>query len=285
MHTKNTSKGDLQPEDFPAPGQYLQDNRIPSRVSPDSLTTYLTMQENSPDDIVKLKSMLQMDKIILEIGCGSGGIAREIAQKNPDIGVIATDQYAWAVPARHASNYEKTALAWKEKRLENQSDAQGNLALLRADLNILYHFPENCVDTILLVNSEPNVGLAFMKSLRDPVMYRKIKSGEKQVVLLPFSKEMGVACCGGYEFDHSEDWSPGLGFMMASGFDFHRGEPVQWHVNLVKSSPYSANSTQKDVYIFRSGPQPDGSVKKPSGFISKLNGFVQSAKHAFTFQI
>ena len=285
MHTKITLQGNLQPEDFPARGQYIHDNRILSRVTLDSLTAYLMIQKNSPDDIAKLKNMLQMDKIILEIGCGGGGIAREIAQKNPDIGVIATDQYDWAVPARHASNYQKTALAWKERRLETQSGSQDNFALLRADLDILCHFPESCVDTILLINSEPKVGQAFMESLRDPAMYRKIKPGEKQIVLLPFSKEMGVGCCGGYEFDHSEDWSPGLGFMMASGFDFHRGEPVQWHVNLVKSSPYSANSTQKDVYIFKSPAQPDGSVKKSSGIISKLKGFVRSAKHAVTFQI
>ena len=37
-------------------------------------------------------------------------------------------------------------------------------------------------------------------------------------MILPHCREIGIYACGGYEFDHSEDWSLGLGYLMDSAF-------------------------------------------------------------------
>ena len=254
-------------------------------VHPDSLTPYLMLQENLPGEIAKLYTILQMDPVILEIGCGSGDVAREIAKKNPRIGVIATDQYDWTIPVQQGSYYQKTAWGWKERRLASQQNALDNLVLLRADIGMLRHLPEGCIDTILLVNPEPKVGRALLESLADPPTYRKIKPGEKQIIILPFSREMGVTCCGGNEFDHGEDWSRGLGFMMASGFTFRKAEPSQWQVDLVKRSLYSCNSTQKDVYVFGDRPPCEDRPRPSTGRGLDLKGVLRSARHLLKFRI
>jgi hypothetical protein len=105
-----------------------------------------------------------------------------------------------------------------------------------------------------LVNPEPLVGRALLDLLADPAVYAKIKPGHSQIVIVPFSREMGVVACGGYEFDHVEDWSKGLGFIKSSAFEFRRADKVQWGVDLRGSSPYSKNSTQAGVYLYGSHP-------------------------------
>jgi hypothetical protein len=282
MHNKFISRERLLPPgDLSVPGRFPPDKQNPFPVHLDSLGVYLMSQGNLPCDISRLHTILQLDEIIMEIGCGNGSIAREIARKNTKIGVIATDQYDWTGPNRYGSSYQKTAFAWKERKLDSQKDAPDNLVLLRADIGMLAHLPENRLDTIFLINPEPKVGLAFMESLRDQAVYRKIKPGETQIVILPFSREMGVTCCGGYEFDHDKDWSRGLGFMMASAFDFRKGSPVQWQVDLVKSSLYTGSSTQKDVYVFGSRPPVEGPLKKATGVFPHLKTFFRKVEHLF----
>ena len=285
MHKKIISSTKLSSKECPAPGQDRRDQPIPFQLNLDDLTFYLIMQENVSADISRLKNILKTSEIILEIGCGSGNVASKIAWENPGIGVIATDLYDWELPDPCGSSYQKTALAWKKRQLDIQSDAPDNLVLLRADANILCHLPQNAVDTIFLVNPEPKVGQAFMEFLSDPDMYRKIKPGAKQIVILPFSREMGVTCCGGYEFDHREDWSRGLGFMMSSRFDFRKGDSVQWRVDLAKSSSYSPNSTQKDVFVFGYPAHPSDPGEKSTGLSSNLKKLGRNIKRLFTFQV
>lgn len=253
MHNRFLSREDLSSPEIPDPVLAAQGALGAGSVYPPALTDYLLMHENTAQDIALLYRLLQLNRVILEIGCGTGKVALEIALKNPDIGVIATDQYDWTVPEAYGSGYRKTALDWKERRLETQQGSPDNLVLLRADADLIPLLPPGSIDTVLMVNPEPAVGQAFMKALKDPAVYTKIKPGEKQVVVLPFSREMGVSSCGGCEFDHSGDWSRGLGFLMESGLDFRKGETVQWQVDLVKSSLYSSCSTQRDVY-FCGGP-------------------------------
>ena len=81
----------------------------------------------------------------------------------------------------------------------------------------------------------------------------KIKPGDRQIVILPFSRDMGWGTCGGYEFCCSEDRSMGLGFIMGSDFNFNKTGSVQWGVDLRKSSPYSKNSTQTNVFLYGDG--------------------------------
>jgi hypothetical protein len=279
MHKKQISDGIFPPpEPFSASGHSPGDPQMPFSGPPNALTACLMALENPHENIGKLGAILQLSNIILEIGCGDGKLAWEIARNNPDIGVIATDQYDWTIPARHGSYYQKTALVWKDRHLESQQDSLENFVLLRADITLLSHLPEACINTILLVNPEPKVGRAIMETLTDPVIFRKIRSGEKQIVILPFSREMGVSCCGGNEFYHDKDWSRGLGFMMVSGFDFRKGEPVQWHVDLAKFSPYSRNSTQKDVYVFGCRPQCKNTATKPGAIITCLKSLVRRAR-------
>ncbi len=214
------------------------------------LTAYLVAQQNSPEDIAKLHRILAMPNVLLEIGCGSCEVAYEIALKNPDWGVMATDKYFCGLSSAGSSHYEKVAHEWSAKRLKVQQTVPANLVILRAEAEILRFVPDQSITSVLLINPEPLVGQAFLDLLADPPGYAKIKSGDRQIVVLPYSREMGVLACGGCEFEHSADWSMGLGFMMASRFTFKKADRVQWGVDLREVSPYSKNSTQTNVYLY-----------------------------------
>ena len=221
---------------------------------PLSLTDYLERQQNPVGNIVKLHRVMAMPHVILEIGCGACEAAFEIARKNPDRGVIATDKYAWEASHTRGSHYQKVALAWKDERLEGQQNLPDNLVILRAGAEILRYIPDGSIDTVLLVNPEPLAGQAFLALLSEAALHAKIKPGARQLVVAPFSREMGVATCGGYEFEHENDWSMGLGFLMSSGFEFKRTDRVQWGIDLRSYSPYNKNSTQTNVYQYGNEP-------------------------------
>ena len=231
----------------------------PAHLMPNSsrglklLETYLQNQGNDSAIIVRLGQLLSMNQVVLEIGCGSGEVAFEIALKNPDTGVIATDQYDWTIAAP-SSQYGKVALAWHDRKLPAQQNMPPNLVLLRAEAEVLLYLPDQVIDSILLINPEPAVGKAFLNYLHQNHLHHKIKPGASQIIILPYSRELGVMTCGGYEFDHSEDWSKGLGFLMESPFTFRKSPNVHWGVDLRQSSPYSKRSTQCDVYVYGNRP-------------------------------
>ena len=214
-----------------------------------SREAYLGAEGNSPEDIRKLDFLLGMSAVLLEIGCGDGAVARQIAEKNPDTGVIATDVYLWDVPLPPGSHYQQVALAWKQRQLAAQQSPPANLVLLRARVDILRHLPPQGVDTVLMIHPEPSVGREVLRRLAEPALYRSLKPGRHRIVVLPFSRELGYWACGGHEFDHGEDWSRGLGFLMECRFAFQKGQRVQWGIDLPRASRYTSNSTQTDVYV------------------------------------
>ncbi|MDZ7581570.1 MAG: hypothetical protein U5R30_13405 [Deltaproteobacteria bacterium] len=214
------------------------------------LAAYLDAQQNPPEDIAKLHRMLAMPNVLLEIGCGSCEAAYEIALKNPDWGVIATDKYFWGLSSAGCSHYETVANEWRAKRLRVQQTVPANLVVLRAEAELLHFIPDQSITSVLLINPEPLVGQAFLDLLAEPPAFAKIKSGDRQIVVLPYSREMGLMASGGCEFDHSADWSMGLGFIMASRFKFKKADRLQWGVDLRELSPYSKNSTQTNVYLY-----------------------------------
>ena len=57
---------------------------------------YLVERENCDQDIDKLNSILTMPQVLMEVGCGNAEAARQIALRNPNIGVVATDLYDWS---------------------------------------------------------------------------------------------------------------------------------------------------------------------------------------------
>lgn len=215
---------------------------------PSILNAYLEQQENGAAEILRLGHILGMSHIVLEIGCGRGEVAWQIAINNPDMGVIATDLYDWSGAQEGCSHYQKTADAWRGNRLAAQRATLSNLVVLRADAEILRFLPIQRLDSILLVNPEPKVGKTFLSFLHANGLDRHIKPGPRQLVIVPYSSEIGMSACGGLEFDHSEDWSKGLGFLFESAFDFSKGAQIHWGTDLATLSPYTKNSSQTDVY-------------------------------------
>ena len=211
---------------------------------------YLLDRENTPPDINKLDALLRMPQVLLEIGCGNAEAARQIALKNPDMGVIATDLYDWSRPQSAGSGYGKFARQWRHRELSAQMDTPANLVILRAEADLLRCLPLLSIDTVFLLNPEPRVGTAFLALLRGESLFSRIKQGPMQIVILPFSREMGLIACGGCSFDHDSDWSKGLGFIMGSGLRFHQGASIQWGVDLSRISAYTGNSTQRGIYVF-----------------------------------
>jgi hypothetical protein len=226
------------------------DHFLPCDNSLNLLNAYLLSHENFEEDISKLKKILEMDQIIFEIGCGSGEVAYEIALKNPRTGVIATDKYDWTTPAKAGSHYQKVALAWRDKQLKIQSFLPDNLVVLRAETDILRFFPDHCIDTVLLLNPEPTVCEAFLKFISEDSWYQKIKPGSKQILVVPFSREMGVAACGGFECVYTEHQPGELDFLKSGHFKFRRGDKNHLGIDMTRASAYSRNSTQNDVYVY-----------------------------------
>ncbi len=203
---------------------------------------------------MKLNDLLRMPQVLLEVGCGNAGVALQIALKNPGIGVIATDLYDWSHQQSDGSSYRQIARSWREHQLPAQIDSPANLVILRAEADLLRCLPLRAIDTIFLINPEPGVGKSFLVLLQEESLSFRIKQGPMQIVILPYSREMGVAACGGCSFEHDPDWSRGLGFIMGSGLLFRRGAPIQWGVNLSHISAYTGKSTQRDIYVC--GEQP-----------------------------
>ncbi len=213
------------------------------------LRSYLATQENFPEEVQKLERILKMPRLILEIGCGDGEGACQIALQNPDVGVIATDKYELTSVIGDWSHYRRTALDWREKRLAAQHFAPDNMALLRAEADILDFFPDNFLDSIFLLNPEPRVAEAFLKTIQQTSWINKVKPGPTQILVLPYSRAMGAIACGGFEFDHSED-AKGVAFLVSGPLRFRREECVHWGLNLSRLSAYSKNSTQNNLYVY-----------------------------------
>jgi hypothetical protein len=210
---------------------------------------YLLDRENCTADIIKLNAILLMPHVLLEIGCGNAEAALQIALKNPGIGVIATDLYDWSAPPSNGSGYGQIARVWRRRQLPAQLDTPANLVILKAETDLLFCLPVRAIDTILLINPEPRAGKTILDLLKGESIAVRMKHGPMQIVILPYSRELGLMACGGCGFEHDPDWSRGLGFMMGSGLGFQRGAPVQWGVDLSRISAYTGNSTQRDIYI------------------------------------
>jgi hypothetical protein len=227
-------------------------------------TDYLLGQNNRPEDIAKFKNIIKsMPGILLEIGCGSGEAALAIAMQNPHLGVIATDLYDWNQEQACHAYYARVARNWREGLLPAQKNAPANLVFLRTQAEILQYLPDNSIDTLLLLNPEPKVAKSFLDLMQRESLFVKIKKGSSQIVILPYSREMGIMACGGFEFEHDTDWSRGLGFIFESKLPFKPGPAVLWGVDLRAVSAYTGNSTQRNVYIC--GEKSEGQAVAPTG--------------------
>ncbi len=225
---------------------------------------YLKSQGNRPEIIERFNRILKMDTIILELGCGNAEIAWQIASQNANVGVVATDIYRSPCLAGSVSGYAKASRAWTNGLLKAQILAPVNLAILRAGACLLRFLPAESLDSLLMVNPEPAVGRAFLELLAETPVNRAVRPGSKQLVIKPFSKKMGIATCGGYEFETGADWSRGIGFIAKSPFEFKEDSTTQWKVNLGTFSDYSKNSTQTGVLVCGNiGSQVDVSEKLP----------------------
>jgi hypothetical protein len=212
----------------------------------------------------KLKRILKMPRIILEIGCGDARAALQIAAGNPDIGVVATDLYDWDCQLGECSHYRKVAMQWRQRQLCVQQAMPENLVLLRAGADVIGCFPDGLLDSILLINPEPRVAEAFLASMVASSWIDKLKPGDSQILVLPYSRALGVMAHGGFEFDHSEDCSKGIGFLVSGPLKFRRGENLQWGLDLRRASAYSKNSTLDNVYVYGNRYQ-----EKPESFWSR----------------
>ena len=217
--------------------------------APSPWESYLLARGNPLQDIRRIPGILAKGEVILEIGCGDGEVAWRIAARNPGMGVIATDCYDCGARPDTGSLYGKVARLWQDRRLPAQEMPLENLVVLRAELDFLDCLPPRSLDSLLLINAEPSVGRKVVDFLSAPGLHSAVKPGERQGGILPHSREMGVCTSGGYEFDHGEDWSCGLGYLMASPLGFRKGSRLQWGIDLCRGSAYSCNSTQQDVYI------------------------------------
>lgn len=216
----------------------------------DELKQYLLLQENISTDFEKIEYVLSLPRIILEIGCGTADVAGQIALKNPDVGIIASDKFDWDIDSGDHSYYRKVALDWKERKLPVQKSLPENLVLLRADAEIIRFFPDRSIDTVLLMNPEPMVAKSFLLSVSCTSLFKKLKPGDPQILVIPFSRQMGLMASGSLEFDHDGSCPKGISYLTTGPFAFRKGQKEHWGLDLSRISSYSKNSTLNDVYIF-----------------------------------
>jgi len=213
------------------------------------LRTYLRARGNPEDEIDRCLQISARARLILEIGCGDGEVARRIAMRNPHVGILATDIYD--ASSERTSHYGRVARKWELRQLEAQKQPLSNLVLLRAEGDVLDRLPDASLDSALLIHPEPSVAADFFAGIACRGLKTRFKPGTDALVVKPFSREIGVMACGGFEFDHGNDWSQGLGFLIESPFVFQSSPPVHWSVDLSRSSLYARNSTQNQVFVCR----------------------------------
>ncbi|HHP7233661.1 MAG TPA: hypothetical protein ACFCUC_03445 [Desulfobacterales bacterium] len=216
---------------------------------PAAIRQYLHTRGNPDSEIERVVQLLDKPQLVVEIGCGAGEVACAIARHNPDTAVLATD--AFDVSAGPSSHYGLVAREWESGRLNAQQPSLPNLALLRAEGDLIDRLPDGCIDSVLLIHPEPRVAAEFFNRIQRRNLKTRFKSNRKSLIIKPFSREIGVMACGGLEFDHPRDWSRGLGFLIESPFVFRSCQPVHWGVDLSRCSPYSRHSTQPNVFVCR----------------------------------
>jgi hypothetical protein len=214
-----------------------------------AIRQYLHTRGNPDSEIERVVQLLDKPQLVVEIGCGAGEVACAIARQNPDTAVLATD--AFAVAAGPSSHYGLVARQWERGRLNAQQLALPNLAVLRAEGDLIDCLPKGCIDSVLLVHPEPKVAAEFFSRIQRRNLETRFKPDRKALIVKPFSREIGVMAWGGLEFDHPRDWSRGLGFLIESPFVFRCCPPVHWGVDLSRCSPYSRHSTQPNVFVCR----------------------------------
>lgn len=156
---------------------------------PQALKQDLIMQNKGRgDEVEKVEKIWSgKKKLLFEIGCSRADLARAIAEKNPGIGVIATDMF----PEQSEGNggrYSAYTRQWQEGKLKAQESPEpDNLAIVRAEFNrkLLKEIPDSSLDYILLVNPERMVMDLLLGNLS--TIAKKLKPGG-QLILKPFDE-------------------------------------------------------------------------------------------------
>ncbi len=143
---------------------------------------YLYEQHNGSLDIQKAVNIMgSYRKIVFEVGGGNGNVALALARKNPDIGVISTDNYDKNYLAslnKEMRAYNQYALLWKGHDLDAQKAGLDNLAVLRSGMDGLSRLPDNSLDYLLVANPiRPVLDGVFADAI-----WKKLKIGGKIVV-------------------------------------------------------------------------------------------------------
>lgn len=106
----------------------------------------LKMNKGHAIEVEHIRGMLASGKpIIVDFGCGDGGVARAIADRNPGVNVIALDQFK-----RGSAAIE----AWDRRELESQKRHSPNFVIARADIDIFSKLPDKSLDNILLIHPD-----------------------------------------------------------------------------------------------------------------------------------
>ncbi|MDD4956199.1 MAG: hypothetical protein PHH49_00815 [Candidatus Omnitrophica bacterium] len=114
-----------------------------------------------------------INKVVLEIGCGTATFADQLVRANPDMAVIATDIYD---TENKVPLYGGWARDWERGRLRAQRRNDPRLAILRADMDILRAMPDGSLDSILLMNpAGPDITNDLVNMLQNEGLLNKLR--------------------------------------------------------------------------------------------------------------
>lgn len=146
------------------------------------LYTYLTSRQNGKDPESLSKKILgaiqKGQKIFIEIGSGNGANALALAQKNPDIFVLAIDPYV-NHPMGNEPRYLLFAEAFENRALDAQVANLPNLAVVRSTSEITMLLPDASIGGLVYVRPTLETTADFFILLKEFNLLKKLAPGAK----------------------------------------------------------------------------------------------------------
>jgi|GEM_PF-6038839 len=145
------------------------------------LEKYLYGKGNNAEEIKRVKKVIETkNHIVIEIGAGGALAARRLADKYPELGVIATDKYDIKDTSKF---YAADARRWANDELAAQRNEPDNLVIIRAEPDIFNYILDNSIDYILFVQGEIEPFNQLQVFLNSGLLQAKLKEAGQFVVV------------------------------------------------------------------------------------------------------
>lgn len=151
----------------------------------ENLSNYLAALSNRRSNVQKAIRLISSGRpVLLEFGCGNAELARAIAEKHPEIAVIATDIYDSS--DTNKTIYRHTALYWEQQALPAQESELSNLVILRSTDEALNILPSKCLKYVMIIHPDPLCLKSLLQSIHDN---NRVLTDDSHIYIKPFYED------------------------------------------------------------------------------------------------